>query len=740
MSTKPDQPDTLRTEAEARLASAPQAETPARPVEELMHELRVQQIELEMQNDELRRAQVIIEESRDRYVDLYDFAPVGYLTLTRAGMIAKANLTGAVLLGVERKKLLNRRFSNFVTSQDRDRFHRYFTYAMQHGEQQGCELALMRGDGALFHARLDSLHMKAGSSESFIRIAFSDITERKLAEEELRIAAITFESQEGVIVTDPKGVILRVNQAFTRHTGYSAAEAVGKTPAMLQSGRQDKPFYDHMWDTLKRKRYWQGVIWNKHKNGKIYAEWLTVSAVTAADGNISHYVGTYSQITQNKEAEAEIHRLAYFDPLTQLPNRRLLLDRLGQALAASKRHMRRGAILFLDLDNFKAVNDTLGHDVGDLLLIEVAQRLHGVVREGDTIARLGGDEFVLLLEDLSGDVQEAVAQVGLVGEKVHEIVASPYMLNGIEFTSTTSIGVSLFCNTDESVDDLLKHADLAMYQAKKGGRNGLCFFDHGMQATLERRNALERDLRQALAKQQFRLHYQIQVDNLRHPLGAEVLLRWEHPEHSLVSPRQFIPLAEETGLIVPIGLWVLQTACAQLKAWQHDALTRDLTLAVNVSAKQFRQADFVAQVQRVLLESGAPPSQLKLELTESVMLESVEKTISKMRELKLLGVSFAMDDFGTGYSSLQYLKRLPLDQIKIDRSFVRDIITDPSDAAIVQTIIAMTETLGLNVIAEGVETEAQREFLELRGCHAFQGHLFGRPVPLDEFERLLKTT
>lgn len=283
MSTKSDQPDTLRTEAEARLASAPQAETPARPVEELMHELRVQQIELEMQNDELRRAQGIIEESRDRYVDLYDFAPVGYLTLTREGMIAKANLTGAVLLGVERKKLLNRRFSNFVTPQDRDRFHRNFTYAMQQGEQQGCELALMQGDGALFHARLDSLHMKADSSESFIRIAFSDITERKLAEEELRIAAITFESQEGMIVTDPKGVILRVNRAFTRLTGYSAADAVGKTPAMLQSGRQDKPFYDHMWDTMKRKRYWQGVIWNKHKIGKIYAEWLTISAVTAAD-------------------------------------------------------------------------------------------------------------------------------------------------------------------------------------------------------------------------------------------------------------------------------------------------------------------------------------------------------------------------------------------------------------------------------------------------------------------------
>jgi diguanylate cyclase (GGDEF)-like protein len=417
-----------------------------------------------------------------------------------------------------------------------------------------------------------------------------------------------------------------------------------------------------------------------------------------------------------------------------------LLDRLQQALAVSARNGRHGALLFLDLDHFKIVNDTRGHAMGDQLLIEVARRLRTCVREDDSVARLGGDEFVVVLEDLSSEADEAATQTELVAEKIRNELGQPYILKDYECLSTVSIGISLFFNHRESAEDLLMHADVAMYQAKAAGRNAIRFFDPQMQTALEVRAALEKDLRHALEKQQFRLYYQIQVDSLHRPLGAEVLLRWEHPERGLVSPMQFIPLAEETGLIVPIGLWVLQTACAQLKEWQNDALTRDLTLAVNVSAKQFHRADFVVQVQRVLLESGAQPSQLKLELTESIVLENVEDTISKMREIKALGVSFSMDDFGTGYSSLQYLKRLPLDQIKIDQAFVRDISTDPSDAAIVQTIIAMTEALGLDVIAEGVETQAQHEFLDLHGCHAFQGYLFGKPVPLDEFERLLKRT
>ncbi len=734
---QPNKPNPLRKKAEVQLADAPQAEAPARSAEELLHELQVHQVELEMQNEELRRAQLIIEESRDRYVDLYDFAPVSYLTLTHEALIAEVNLTGAALLGEERNKLINRRFSQFVAPQDRDRFHRYFMFAAQHGDRQYCELALVRGDGAVFHARLDCLHMRAGSGDSLVRIAFADITERKHAEEELRIAAIAFESQQGMIVTDPAGVILRVNQAFTRLTGYSAMEAVGQTPAMLQSERQDKDFYRRMWESLQQKRYWQGEIWNKRKDGKIYAEWLTISAVAAPDGNVSHYVGTFSEITENKEAEAEIHRLAYYDELTRLPNRRLLLDRLEQALAFSKRHLRYGAILFMDMDNFKTLNDTRGHDIGDLLLIMIAQRLHAAVREGDSIARFGGDEFVILLEELSEDVSEAIIQVGQVGEKVQEIIAAPFMLKDMEFNCTTSIGACLFGSHEESVDDLLRHADLAMYQAKKSGGNNLRFYDPAMQATLDERTAIENDLRQALAKRQFRLYYQIQVTSTRHVIGAETLLRWEHPIHGLISPLQFIPLAEETGLIVPIGLWVLHTACAQIKDWSEQPATRYLQLAVNVSPRQFRQPDFVEQIQQALAASGIDPTRLKLELTEGLVLDNVSDTIAKMLAIKALGVGFSMDDFGTGYSSLSYLKRLPLDQLKIDKSFVEDISTDPNDVVIIQTIIGMAHNLSLNVIAEGVETETQLELLNHYGCRAYQGFLFSKPVPAKEFEKLL---
>jgi diguanylate cyclase (GGDEF)-like protein len=393
-------------------------------------------------------------------------------------------------------------------------------------------------------------------------------------------------------------------------------------------------------------------------------------------------------------------------------------------------------VLILDMDHFKNINDTQGHTTGDLLLIEVARRLQSCMREGDSIARLGGDEFVVLLEELSHQSDEAATQAELVAEKIRDELSQPYALKGFECHSTPSIGINLFHDHLEGVEKLLQHADVAMYQAKAAGRNAIRFFDPQMQTALDKRASMEVDLRQALIQQQFHLYYQVQVDGHGKATGAEVLLRWEHPERGFVFPDQFIPLCEETGLIVPIGLWVLQTACAQLKAWQRDALTRKLTLAVNVSAKQFHQADFFTQVQSALQESGAKPSQLKLELTESIVLENVEDVIAKMCEIKLLGVSFSMDDFGTGYSSLSYLKRLPLDQIKIDRSFVLDITSDPNDAAIVQAIIVMTEALRLNVIAEGVETAAQRDFLDKHGCHAFQGYLFGKPVPFEQFDIL----
>lgn len=455
----------------------------------------------------------------------------------------------------------------------------------------------------------------------------------------------------------------------------------------------------------------------------------------AAD--ISFALDNFQLKSRHKKAAEDIERLAFYDPLTGLPNRRLLRDRLQHVLSATGRHPFCGAVLFVDLDNFKTLNDTKGHSIGDLLLIEVAGRLKSCVRDGDTVSRVGGDEFVLILEELSEDLTQATAQTESICNQILAAVSQSFALKGYDCQCSASIGICLFRNQEVNEEELLKRADTAMYQAKNAGRNTLRFYNASMQVALESRAELESELRIALSKQQFQLYYQVQVDSQNRALGAEALIRWINPQRGIVSPKKFIPIAEDTGLIVLIGQWVLETACAQLKCWQINAFTRDLTIAVNVSAAQFRQPNFVAQVRHILHESGAKPAQLKLELTESLLLISVDDIIAKMRELKLLGICFSLDDFGTGYSSLQYIKLLPLDQLKIDQSFVRDINSDSNDAAIVKTIVVMSEALGLSVIAEGVENQAQRDFLDHHGCHSFQGYLFGRPLPIEEFEASL---
>jgi diguanylate cyclase (GGDEF)-like protein/PAS domain S-box-containing protein len=566
------------------------------------------------------------------------------------------------------------------------------------------------------------------------------LRESRKVEADLRVAATAFESQQGMFITDANNVILRINHAFTEITGYSPVEAVGNTPHMLSSGHHDAAFYEAMWESIRRTGYWQGEIWNRRKNGEIYPEWLSISVVRNNTGAISHFVAAMSDITRRKAAEEEIQHLAFYDPLTQLPNRRLLMDRLQQALAVSARSKHEGALIFIDLDNFKDLNDTLGHDKGDLLLQQVAERFISCVRDGDTVARLGGDEFVVMLEDLSEIHEDAASQARCVGEKILAALNQPYMLAEREYHSTSSIGLTLFCGHHESVETLLKHADLAMYQAKAAGRNSLCFFDPGMQAVVMARAALEADLRLGLVNNQFMLYYQAQVACDGLPTGAEVLLRWLHPERGMVSPVEFIPAAEESGLILPLGHWVLETACAQLAAWAGNAAMAHLSLAVNISARQFRHPSFVDQVLIVLDGTGANPGNLKLELTESMLLDDVEDIIAKMTALKARGVIFSLDDFGTGYSSLSYLKRLPLDQLKIDQSFVRDVLTDPNDAAIARTIVALGQSLGLEVIAEGVETSLQRDFLEAAGCRAYQGYLFSKPVTLEAFNALVNNS
>lgn len=563
-----------------------------------------------------------------------------------------------------------------------------------------------------------------------------DITERKKAETDLRIAATAYESHLSLMITDANKVIIRVNRAFTNDSGYTAEEIVGQTPRLFKSGRHDADFYRAMWETIHRTGSWQGEIWDRRKNGELYPKLLTISAVKGGDGFVTHYVGSHIDITERKAAEEKIQHLAFYDPLTHLPNRHFLMDRLKHALTSSVRIGRAGALLLIDMDNFKSLNDSLGHHVGDLFLQQTAQRLTSCVRDDDTVARLGGDEFVILLENLSEQPLEAAAQTEVIGEKIITSLNQLYQLETREYHGTASIGATLFTGNALATEELLKQADIAMYEAKKAGRNTVRFFDQKMQASITSRFSLEGELHKALGNHEFQLYYQIQVDNFHHALGAEVLIRWIHPLRGMVPPLQFIPLAEETGLILPIGQWVLEAACAQLKVWQQDALTRNLVLAVNVSAKQFRQADFIAQVQAAVQHHAIDPKLLKLELTESMLVEDIESIIATMNNLKEAGIQFSMDDFGTGYSSLQYLKNLPLNQLKIDMSFVRDMAVD-SDNSIVQTIIAIARSLKLDVIAEGVETEQQRQLLASYGCHHYQGYLFGKPVPIEQFEALL---
>lgn len=635
-------------------------------------------------------------------------------------------------------------FTSLIHPEDRSSMQAWITSCAAGNKPDLLEFRVIRPDGKLRTlSGYGELQHNAEVNSNIILGIVHDITEHKVAESELLIAATAFESHEGISITDTNGTILRVNHAFTNITGYRAEEAIGKNQRILKSDRHDANFYAAMWKSINISGSWEGEIWNRRKNGEVYPEHLTITAVKNAEGIVTHYVSNLSDITLTKAAEDEIKHLAFYDPLTRLPNRRLLLDRLRQALASKARSGLTGALLFIDLDNFKTLNDTLGHAMGDLLLQQVAKRLESCVRDGDTVARLGGDEFVIMLENLSKDTVEAAEQTESVGNKILATLNQPYQLDIHEYRNSPSIGASLFNDKSLSIEELLKQTDIAMYQSKNAGRNTLRFFDPEMQATINARAILERELRNAIEHNQFRLYYQIQVastqtNGLHRPIGAEALIRWLHPKRGVVSPIEFIPLAEECGLILPIGEWVLETACAQLKAWQEDEISRDFVLSVNVSARQFRQSDFVALVKANVQKYAINPMLLKLELTESLLLENIEKTILSMNELNQIGIRFSLDDFGTGYSSLQYLKRLPLDQLKIDQSFVRDLASDDSDRAIVRTIIAMARSLNLNYIAEGVETEGQRKLLFDMGCIHYQGYLYGKPMPIAQFEELLQ--
>lgn len=560
-----------------------------------------------------------------------------------------------------------------------------------------------------------------------------DLTDRMKVAEERRLAQMVFASTgEGITVTDVAGRILEVNPAFERITGFSRAEIVGKNPRVLQSGRHDKAFYRGMWETLKSTGQWRGEIWNRRSNGEVYPEWLTVSAVRNVAGRTTHYVGVFSDITTVKEAQEQLEFLAHHDALTRLPNRTLLRERLTHGITRARRHSQQLAVLLLDLDRFKNVNDTLGHPVGDDLLIEVANRIGSRIRADDTLARLGGDEFALLLEDETGP-----AAVEAVARKLTGAFALPVQVADHALTVTASIGISLYPADGEDADTLLKNADSAMYKAKQQGRNGFRFFAPELTRGALERLVMETALRKAVSHDQLVLHYQPQVALDSGALvGVEALVRWEHPDFGLMQPGDFIPLAEEIGVIDEIGMWVLHEACRQMALWRDGGVAVP-RVAVNLSVKQIDGDRLVSAVADALASAGLTAGQLELEVTESMIMEQPDEARKALAGLRGLGVQIAIDDFGTGYSSLAYLKLLQIDRLKIDRSFVKEIGRDPNDEAITRAVIALADSLGLETVAEGIEEVGQIAFLRREGCDVGQGFYFSRPVPAEALSRLI---
>ncbi|MDP1526186.1 MAG: EAL domain-containing protein [Rhodocyclaceae bacterium] len=553
---------------------------------------------------------------------------------------------------------------------------------------------------------------------------YTNITERKDTEEQLRVAAAAFESQESVIITDANNVILRVNRAFTETTGYAAEELIGKTPRMFKSDRHDDDFYRDMWQSIVRTGSWQGEIWDQRKNGEVYPKWLTISTVKNEKGEITHYIGTQQDISERKKAEAKIESLAFYDQLTGLANRSNLSEQLAQAVRLSARNNQPFALMLLDLDNFKGINDSLGHHVGDQLLIQVAKRLVHAVRQSDLVARLGGDEFVIILPDI-----ESPADAAHVADKILFALAETCRLEEHELRTSTSIGICIYPTDATETHDLLQKADAAMYHAKARGRGNYQFFEEKIQEAAVQRLSIESDLRKAIHNREFVLHYQPQLDLRTGRLcGVEALLRWQHPERGLVPPLEFLPIAEESGLIEQIGDWVMVEAAQQLAEWRRMGLD-EIKMSINLSAAQFSNPGLPVRISAIIEHAGLPPHSLDLEITESMTMQAPDQAVTMMRVLSRNQISLSIDDFGTGYSSMSYLKMFPINTLKIDRSFVKDIETDPHDADICDVTVLLAHRLGLDVVAEGVETEAQLKYLLSIGCEKIQGYLISKPLP-----------
>lgn len=618
----------------------------------------------------------------------------------------------------------------------------------RHAHLQGIESHLSSGQSKMLNTRMEVLALHHDGHEFPAELAVTsiqtadgagfmafirDITDRYRAEAESRIAAIAFESLEGMVVTDALGIILKVNDAFTKITGYEKEDIIGKQSIMFRVHSSSSSHFIAPREHLSKHRFWQGEVSDRRKNGEVYPAWLSISAVVGRDELVTHYIIAFIDNTENKQFQEKIFGLSFTDSLTGLPNRQALYDRLVKILAVSERKRDFGAILVVDLDNFKSFNDARGREHGDRIIQQVVNRINAILHADDLIARVEGDSFAIVISGVDAPSHHSASKARQLAESIRIALSDTFEMETYNYRISCSVGICLFNGNETSPEILIEHAEAAMYKAKHEGRNCIRFYDPATQAALEHRFNLIDWLHKALPDELL-LYFQPQVDKDGNPVGAETLIRWQHPVMGLIPPAMFIPLAEETGLILPIGAWVINAACQQLTLWANDPAMCHLKLAVNVSAKQFLQADFANLVLDSIDRSGANPHLLKLELTESMLVSDADSVIEKMLRLKRHGVSFSLDDFGTGYSSLAYLKRLPLDQLKIDQSFIRNLLQDSNDKAIVCAVINMGQSLGLEVIAEGVETKEQRDALVSYGCHHFQGYLFGRPQPIDRFE------
>lgn len=653
----------------------------------------------------------------------------GYCLLAQDGALLEVNPAYCDMTGYSRDELLRMRIYDLEAVESPEGVRQHMQ-AVREGREQRFKTLHRCKNGQLLDVEVSAkyLDIRGGVLVGFIR----DISQETKVRLKLELAAKVFKAcGEAIVVTDKDNSIVSVNPAFTQITGYLPKDVIGHNPRLFKSGRHDEDFYREMWHTLNTTGHWQGEIWDRRRNGEVYPKWLTISQIKNGD-EVANYVAVFADITERKASEERFQKLAHYDVLTGLPNRLLFHARLDQALAMAKRTRSELALMFLDLDRFKHINDSLGHTTGDQLLVSVAQRLQSSLRESDTVARLGGDEFVVILENTGR------GNAALVAQKLLDELALPHALSAHSLVSTPSIGITLYPEDGLDAETLIKNADAAMYSAKEHGRNGYEYYRQEMTSMAESRTELETDLRLAVEKQQFVLFYQSKMDRLQGAItGMEALLRWQHPGKGLIPPDRFIPLAEETGLIAPIGEWVLLTACTQAMQWQAQGLG-SLRVSVNISARQLQDPDFHDKVAAILEETGLPPERLELELTESLLMKNVEHSVNVLRKLKSLGVFIAVDDFGTGYSCLNYLKRLPIDVLKIDQAFVRDIATDPEDRAIIQAIISLAHALNLEAVAEGVETAEQENFLLQKDCHIMQGYLLGRPVPAEEFAMLIR--